>query len=185
MTLPEKEPFLTPAFSPPSSSGHPQATGIFRGVSRKWKTCCLVLRVNTAHSCVPTTHTGRTSPCGTDSPLCPLSQEGCRTVNSRTEPNKELSHTFFGITLPFLVRIMHTVAGGTSGDPTPFSLPLLQERLDKRAKKQRLLGTGIATETCPSCKSKNTEHLEWRPRTRFSWENLSAAEDFMQLRDGW
>ena len=92
-------------------------TGVFRGVTRKWKTCCLVLRVNTAHSCVPTTHTGRTSPCGTDSPLCPLSQEGCRTVNSHTEPNKEPSHTFFGITLPFLVRIMHTVAGGTSWWP--------------------------------------------------------------------
>ena len=87
--LPEKEPFLTPAISPPSSSGHPQAAGVFRGVSRKWKTCCLMLRVNTAPSCVPTTHTGRTSPCGTDSPLCPLSQEGCRTVNSHTEPNND------------------------------------------------------------------------------------------------
>ena len=64
----EKEPFLT-VFSSSFSSGHPQATGGFRGVSRKWKTCSLMLRVNTAPSCVPTTHTGRTSPCGTDSSL--------------------------------------------------------------------------------------------------------------------
>ena len=80
---------------------------------------------------------------------------------------------------------MYIAAGGTSADPTPFSLPLLRARLNKTAKEQRLLGMGIATEMHPSCKSKNTEHSEWRPRTQFSWENLSAAADFMQLRDGW
>ena len=80
---------------------------------------------------------------------------------------------------------MYTAAGGTSADLKPFSLPLLQAQLNKRAKEQRLLGMGIATKTRPSCKSKNTEHSEWRPRTQFSWGNLSAAADFMQLRDGW
>ena len=37
---------------------------------------------------------------GTDSPLWPLSQEGLRTVNSSTETNMGLSHTFPQITLP-------------------------------------------------------------------------------------
>ena len=37
---------------------------------------------------------GKPSPCGTDSPLWPLSQEGLRTVNSSTETNMGLSHTF-------------------------------------------------------------------------------------------
>ena len=46
------------------------------------------------------THTGKPSPCGTDSPLWPLSQEGLRTVNSSTETNMGLSHTFPQITLP-------------------------------------------------------------------------------------
>ena len=121
-----------------------------------------MLRVNTAPSCVPTTHTGRTSPSGIDSPLCPLSQEGCRTVNSRTEPNKGLSHIFPGITLPSWWGLMYIAEGGTSANPTPYSLPLLLAQLNKRAKEQTLLGVGIATETHPRCKSKNTEHSEWR-----------------------
>ena len=39
MTLPEKEPCLTPVLSSSFSSGLPQATQVFRGLSWKWKTC--------------------------------------------------------------------------------------------------------------------------------------------------
>ena len=76
-----------------------------------------MLRVNTPLSWAPTTHTRKPSPRGADSPLCPLSQEGFRTINSRTETNKGLSHTFPRITLPSWWDLMHTAAGGTSADP--------------------------------------------------------------------
>ena len=67
-------------------------------------------------------------------------------------PTRALSHTFPGITLSSWWGLMYTAAGGTSADPTSFSLPLLQARLNKRVKEQRLLGN--ATEMCPSCKSR-------------------------------
>ena len=50
MTLLEKEPCLTPFFSSSLTSGLPQATWVFRGLSSKLKTCCLMLRVNTSPS---------------------------------------------------------------------------------------------------------------------------------------
>jgi len=117
MTLPEKEPCLTPVFS---SSGllHPW---VFTVLSWKWKTCCLVLRVNTFPSWAPTAHTGKPSHCGTDSPLCPLSQEGSRTVNSHRETNTGISHTFPRITPPSWWGLMYTEAEDTSTQPTiPF-----------------------------------------------------------------
>ena len=76
-----------------------------------------MLRVNTPLSWAPTTHTRKPSPRGADSPLCLLSQEGFRTINSRTETNKGLSHSFPRITLPSWWDLMHTAAGGTSADP--------------------------------------------------------------------
>ena len=80
-----------------------------------------MLRVNTPPSWAPTTHTGKPSPWGTDSPLWPLSQEGLRTVNSHRETNTGLSHTFPQITLPVWWGLMYTAAGGISADPTiPF-----------------------------------------------------------------
>ena len=81
------------------------------GVSRRWKTCYLMFRPNKSPSWAPTTHTGKPPPWGTDSPLCPLSQEVLRTANSRTETNTGLSHTFPQITLPSWWGIMHTAAG--------------------------------------------------------------------------
>ena len=107
MTLPEKEPCLTPVLS---SSGllHPW---VFTILSWTWKTCCLMLRVNTFPSWAPTTHTGKPSQCGTDSPLCTLSQEGRRTVNSHRETNTGLFHTFPRITFPSWWGLMHTEQG--------------------------------------------------------------------------
>ena len=70
MTLPEKEPCVTPFLSSSSTSGLPQATQVFRGLSWKLKICCLMLRVNTSPSRAPTTHMGsphhveQTLPCG-------------------------------------------------------------------------------------------------------------------------
>ena len=71
MTLPEKEPCLTPFFSSSLTSGLPQAKRVFRSLSWKLKTCCLMLRVNTSPSWAPTTHTQgsphheeQTGPCG-------------------------------------------------------------------------------------------------------------------------
>ena len=87
MTLPEKEPCLTPFLSSSLTSGLSQATRVFRGLSWKFKTCCFMLRVNTSPSWAPTTHTAKPSPRGTDTPLWPLSQEGLRTVNSCRETN--------------------------------------------------------------------------------------------------
>ena len=113
MTLPEKEPCLTPVLS--SSWLLFQAKWVFRGLLLKLKTCCLMLRVNTPLSWAPTTHTGKPSPWGTDSPLCPLSQEGLRTGNSYTETNTGLSHTFPRITLPSWWGLEHTAAGGCWG----------------------------------------------------------------------
>ena len=120
MTLPEKEPLPVPSSS--SSSGFfPQASWDFGSQPWKCKTCYLILRANIPSSWAPTTYTGKTSPCGTVSPLCPLSQEGRRTVNSRTEANTGLSHTFPRITVPSWWGLMYTAAGGTSADPTmPF-----------------------------------------------------------------
>ena len=107
MTLPEKEPCLTPVLS---SSGllHPW---VFTILSWTWKTCCLMLRVNTFPSWAPTTHTGKPSQCGTDSPLCTLSQEGRRTVNSHRETNTGLFHTLPRITFPSWWGLMHTEQG--------------------------------------------------------------------------
>ena len=89
-----------------------------QGISKRWKTWCSVLRVNTPPSRAPTLHTGKPSLWGTDSPLCPLSEEGLRTVNSRTETNTGLSHTCPWITLPASWGLTHTAAGGTSTHPT-------------------------------------------------------------------
>ena len=120
MALPEKEPL--PVLSSSSSSGFfPQASWDFGSQSWRWKTCCLMHRANTPPSWDPTTHAGKPSTCGTDSPLCPLSQEGLRTVNSGAETNTGLSHTFPRIILPSWWGLMHIAAGGTSTDPTiPF-----------------------------------------------------------------
>jgi hypothetical protein len=119
MTLPEKEPCLTPFLSSSSTSGLPQATQVFRGLSWKSKTCRLMLRVSTSPFWAPTTHTGQNSQCGIDSPLWPLSQEGIRTVNSRRETNMGLSHTFPRIAIPSWWGLMYTAS--TSADPTiPF-----------------------------------------------------------------
>ena len=52
MTLPEKEPCLTPVLS--SSWLLFQAKWVFRGLLLKLKTCCLMLRVNTPPSGAPT-----------------------------------------------------------------------------------------------------------------------------------
>ena len=50
MTLPDKEPCPTPFLPSSSTAGLPQATQVFRGLSWKLKTCCLMLRVNTSPS---------------------------------------------------------------------------------------------------------------------------------------
>ena len=105
MILLEKEPFLT-VFTSSSSSGRPQATGGFRGLSRKWKTCCLMLRVNTAPSCVLTTHTGRTSPCGTDSSLS-------RAVSGGTQ-DSQLQHRVQHGHFPTLSLASHSPPGEAS-----------------------------------------------------------------------
>ena len=76
------------------------------GVSRKWKTCCLMLRVNTAPSCVPTTHTGRTSPCGTDSSLS-------RAVSGGTQ-DSQLWHRIQHRHFPTLSLASHSPPGETS-----------------------------------------------------------------------
>ena len=76
------------------------------GVSRKWKTCCLMLRVNTAPSCVPTTHTGRTSPCGTDSSLS-------RAVSGGTQ-DSQLWHRIQHRHFPTLSLASHYPPGETS-----------------------------------------------------------------------
>ena len=120
MILLEKEPFLTPAFSSPSSSGHPQATGVFRGVSRKWKICCLMLRINIAPSCVPTTPKENLTMW--NSRLCPLSQEGLRTVNSSTESNTGTFPHFPRHHIPLLVRPhVHSSRGHLSWPDTLFT----------------------------------------------------------------
>ena len=109
-----------------------------------------------------------------------LSQEGCRTVNSGTESNTGTFPHFPWHHTPLLVRPhVHSSRGHLSWPETLFtaSSPV---QLNKRAKEQRLLGVGITTETHPSCKSKNIEHSEWRPRTWSSWENLAAMAN-----EGW
>ena len=117
MTLQEKEPCLTPVLS----SSVLLRPWVFTVLSWKWKTCCLVLRVNTFPSWASTTHAGKPSLCGTDSFLGPLFQEGLKIVNSHRETNMGLSHTFPRITLPSWWGLMYTEAGGTSADPTiPF-----------------------------------------------------------------
>ena len=108
MTLPEKEPCLTPVLS---SSGLLRPW-VFTDLSWKLKTCCLMHMVNTPPSWAPTIHTGKPSPCGTDSALWPLSRERLRMVNSRRETNTGLSHTFPRITLPSWWGFMSTAAGG-------------------------------------------------------------------------
>ena len=95
-----------------ASSGN---TSLQRSIM-KVKTCCLMLRINTTPSWAPTTHIGKPSPWGTDSPLWPLFQGALRTVNSHRETNTGLSHTFPGITLPSWWGLMYTAAGGTSAD---------------------------------------------------------------------
>ena len=82
----------------------PSGNTNLQGVSKRWKTWCLMLRVNTHPSWTPTPHTGKPSPWGTDSPLCPLSKEGLRTGNSHTESNTGLSHNFPLDHTPLLVR---------------------------------------------------------------------------------
>ena len=144
MTLPEKEPCLTPFLSSSLTSGLPQATRVFRGLSLKLKTCCLMLRVNTSPSWAPTTHTAKPSPRGTDSPLWPLSQEGLRIVNSRRETTMGLSHTLPQITLPSWWGLMYTAAGGTSADQAisfrshsrPWSIPTQNRACPPRPRSQ-------------------------------------------------
>ena len=66
----------------------------------------------------------------------PIVSGGLRTVNSRTESNTGLSHTFPRITLPSWWGLKYTAAGGTSADPTipsghtagPGPAPLRAER---------------------------------------------------------
>ena len=53
----------------------PSGNTNLQGISKRWKTWCLMLRVNTLPSWAPTPHTGKPSPRGADSPLGPLSQE--------------------------------------------------------------------------------------------------------------
>ena len=112
MTLPEKEPCLTPFLSSSSTSGLPQATQVFRVLSWKLKTGRLMLRVSTSPFWAPVTHTGQPSLCGTDSPLWPPSQEGLRTINSRRETNMGLSHTFPRIAIPSWWGLMYTASRG-------------------------------------------------------------------------
>ena len=79
MTSPEKEPLQTPVLSSSSSSRLlPQTTWVFRGLSWELERCCLMLRINTPPSWVTTTHTGKTSACGTDSPLLPTVPGGAQ-----------------------------------------------------------------------------------------------------------
>ena len=67
MTLPEKEPCLTPFLSSSSSSVClPQATWDFRGQSKKLQTCCLRLRMNIPPSLCHN-HRGESLPGGTES----------------------------------------------------------------------------------------------------------------------
>ena len=53
----------------------PSGNTNLQGISKRWKTWCLMLRVNTLPSWAPAPHTGKPSPRGADSPLGPLSQE--------------------------------------------------------------------------------------------------------------
>ena len=121
MTLPEQKPFLTPFPSPSSTSGLlPQATQVFRGLPWKVKTCCLMLKVNTSLSCATTPHTGKPSPWGTDFSLWPLSQDGLRTVNSRTESNTGTFSHFPSDHTPLLVEVSCTQQQGAP-QLTPWS----------------------------------------------------------------
>ena len=84
MTLPEKEPCLTPVLSSSSSSRFlPQAkTGLEKIVLSVKNMPFSAWDQHTPFLCPKHTQVG---PRGTDSPLCSLSQERLRTVNSHTE----------------------------------------------------------------------------------------------------
>ena len=113
MTLPEKEPCLTPVLSSSSSSM------LFLGQSKSFEvnleSCKTAVRIRIFSLCAPTTHIHKEDLIRWKSVFgCPLSQE-------RPETNKGLSHTCPRITLPSWWGLMYTAAGGTSTDPTiPF-----------------------------------------------------------------
>ena len=169
MTLPEQEPFLTPFPSPSSTSRLlPQATQVFRGLSWKIKTCCLMLKVNTPLSCATTPH--KPSPWGTDSSLWPLSQEGFRTVNSHTESNIGTFSHFPSDHTPLLVEASCTQQQGApqltprspSGHtPGPGPSPLRAEHLPPQPRSQPIsaLRKGRTQESWCSARDPDCNHL--------------------------
>ena len=137
------------------------------------KTCCLMLRVNTSPSWAPTTHTGKPSPWGTDSPLWPLSQERLRTVNFHRETNMGLFHTFPRITLPSWWGLMYTAAGGTSADQAvsfrshsrPWSIPTQNRTPPPQPRSQP---SGLRGLKGPD--------VQWGIQTGISWAILNILE---------
>ena len=206
MTLPEKEPFLTRFLSPSSFSGLiPQVTRVFKGASWRWKIWYLMLRVNTSPSWAPTTHTGKPSPCGTDSPRCPLSQEGLRTVNSSIESNTGLFHTFPRITLPSWWGLIHSSRGHLRSPHDPLQVTqqaLVQPHSEQSAlpsprawsqsQKWRLralmLNAGSRSEASAACAHSwgETSHenlrsmsvvggVQYMPRQNGSWSHVNPG----------